>query len=413
MTFVSIKISTRLGMGYGLVLLLMAALMSIAMNRLASVDAVITHFSSVDMTLVDTLPTASSKQDRTKALAELKAVTQDADAAKLDIVSTRQGMLCLFLAAVLLSIGLVYRMTQSIMKPLENAIYIAETVASGDLSQEFDTELGGDFGRLLGSLGHMEDILTSLVERLQVSTSAIAVASREIAAGNNDLSKRTEDQAASLEQTAASMQELTETVKQTAERAKAANALAASTSGVAERGSKVVGQVIQTMNSISSSSRKMVDIIEVIEGIAFQTNILALNAAVEAARAGEQGRGFAVVASEVRSLAQRSADAAKEIKTLIAGSVAHVDNGAVLVGQAGQTMQEIMQSVQQVTTFLGEISIATSEQSIGIAQVNQAVTHMDQVTQQNAALVEQAAAAASSLSDQAHNLQNVVSEFKV
>ena len=413
MTLVSWKISTRLGMGYGFVLLLMAALMAIAMNRLADVDAVMKHLTTVNVALVDTLPAATPPPDRTKVLAELKAVTQEVDVAKHDIVSTRQEILVLFLAAVLLSLGLVYRTTQSIMKPLENAIYIAETVASGDLSQDFETELGGDFGRLLGSLGHMEDILTSLVERLQASTSAITLASQEIAAGNNDLSKRTEDQAASLEQTAASMQELTETVRQTAERAKAANTLAASTSGVAERGSQVVGQVIQTMDSISSSSRKMVDIIEVIEGISFQTNILALNAAVEAARAGEQGRGFAVVASEVRSLAQRSADAAKEIKALIAGSVAHVDNGAVLVGQAGQAMHEIMQSVQQVTSFLGEISVATAEQSIGIAEVNQAVTHMDQVTQQNAALVEQAAAAASSLSDQAHNLQNVVSEFKV
>ncbi|MGB4058765.1 MAG: methyl-accepting chemotaxis protein [Burkholderiaceae bacterium] len=319
----------------------------------------------------------------------------------------------LWVAAVVASALAGVGIYNSIQTPLRDAQRIAETVAARDLSQDFETEVDGDFGPLLGSLGSMEDILTDLVEQLKTSTTSISTASAQIADGNRDLSRRTEDQAASLGETAASVKQLTITVTQTAERAQAANTLAQHTSAVAQRGGAVVGQVVNTMQAINTSSARIVDIIEVIEGIAFQTNILALNAAVEAARAGEQGRGFAVVASEVRSLAQRSAGAAKEIKALIDESVAQVGSGSALVGQAGQTMAEIVAEVQRVTQFLGDISTATAEQSHGIAQVNDAVAHMDRVTQENAALVGQAAEAALELSDQARQLQGVVDGFKV
>jgi methyl-accepting chemotaxis protein len=329
------------------------------------------------------------------------------------IANLRIAMLAIGAVALLACIGFVYGLVRSIVRPLDEAIYIAETVAAGDLSQDFATERGGEFGRLLAALGTMEDTLTDVVGRIKTSTDTITVASKDIASGNTNLSQRTEEQAHSLEQTASSMEQLTATVKQTADRARSASSLAVNASGVAERGGVVVGEVVATMTAISASSRRIVDIIEVIEGIAFQTNILALNAAVEAARAGEQGRGFAVVASEVRSLAQRSAEAAKEIKSLIGDSVQQVENGSALVGQAGRTMHEIVQSVQSVTSMLGEISDATAQQSQGIEHVNQAVVQMESATQQNAALVEQAAAAATALSVQTHELQTVVDEFKL
>ncbi|MDD0812197.1 methyl-accepting chemotaxis protein [Curvibacter sp. RS43] len=335
------------------------------------------------------------------------------EAASGEIRTSRWWMLGLGLLSAVVAAVAVWSLRRSIVKPLNDALFIAETVASGDLSQEFSTELGGDFGRLLGSLGTMEDTLTDLVGRIKGSTDAIAHAAGDIHSGNADLSRRTEDQAASLEETAASMEELTSTVRQNAERARSASGLAVNASGIAQRGGQVVDQVVQTMDAISASSKKIVDIIQVIEGIAFQTNILALNAAVEAARAGEQGRGFAVVASEVRSLAQRSAVAAREIKSLIGDSVEQVQSGAGLVGQAGHTMAEIVQAVGQVTGLLGEISGALNEQSTGIEHVNQAVAHMDSVTQQNAALVQQAAQAAALLSTQARQLQEVVGEFKL
>jgi methyl-accepting chemotaxis protein len=316
-------------------------------------------------------------------------------------------------AAVAVALLSLWSLRRGIVQPLSQAILIAETVASGDLSQEFSSELGGDFGRLLGALGTMEDTLTELVGRIKQSADAIGVSSGEIEAGNVDLSRRTEEQVSALTQTAASMEQLTAPVRQNADRARSASGLAVNASHTASRGGTVVGEVVQTMDAISASSRKIVDIIQVIEGIAFQTNILALNAAVEAARAGEQGRGFAVVASEVRNLAQRSAVAAREIKALIQQSVEQVQSGAGLVGQAGQTMQEIVQSVGQVSGLLGEISHALEEQSDGIGHVNQAVAHMDGATQHNAALVQQAAHAAAALKERAGDLQQAVGAFKL
>ncbi|MCT9809537.1 methyl-accepting chemotaxis protein [Acidovorax sp. Be4] len=317
------------------------------------------------------------------------------------------GAVCVLAAAAWVSLR------QGIVRPLQQAILIAETVAAGDLSQEFSSNEQGDFGRLLGALATMEDTLTELVGRIQQSTDSITVSAAEIDAGNVDLSRRTEDQVASLTETAASMEQLTVTVRQNADRARSASGLAVGASATAERGGVVVGQVVQTMEAISSSSRKIVDIIQVIEGIAFQTNILALNAAVEAARAGDQGRGFAVVASEVRSLAGRSAEAAKQVKALITASVDQVQSGSGLVGQAGKTMQEIVGAVGQVTGLLGEISQALHEQSEGIAQVNLAVAHMDGATQENASLVGQAGQAAQALSERAQDLQLAVGAFKL
>lgn len=300
-----------------------------------------------------------------------------------------------------------------IVAPLQEAILIAETVASGDLSKEFSSNAEGEFGRLLTALSTMEDTLTELVGRIKQSTESLAVSAYEIDAGNSNLSSRTEQQVSALTETAASMEQLTVTVRQNAERAHSASSLAVTASATAGRGGEVVDQVVHTMDAISGSSRKIVDIIQVIEGIAFQTNILALNAAVEAARAGEQGRGFAVVASEVRSLAQRSAEAAKQIKELITASVAQVESGSGLVEQAGSTMKDIMQSVGQVTGLLGEISGALQQQSEGIAHVNTAVAHMDSTNQENAALVMQASQAAAALNARTQDLQQAVGAFKL
>jgi methyl-accepting chemotaxis protein len=330
-----------------------------------------------------------------------------------EVASLSRLMALLAGVGLLIGGGCAVALVRSITRPLDEAIVIAETVAAGDLSQEFKTERGGDFGRLLGALGNMEDTRTDQVTRIKGSTDTIAVASRQIDGGNVDLARRTEQQAASLQETAASMGQLTETVKLNADRARSGSSLAAQAKQVAEQGGSVMAQVVDTMDSINKSSRKVSDIIDVIEGIAFQTNILALNAAVEAARAGEMGRGFAVVAGEVRQLAQRSSQAAKEIKELITDAVEHVDSGSALVRRAGGTMQDIVQAVQRVNAILGEISAALAEQSGGIEQVNQAVSHMDRVTQENAALVVQAAAATSSLAAQAQALQGVVDEFKL
>jgi methyl-accepting chemotaxis protein len=296
---------------------------------------------------------------------------------------------------------------------LNEVVRVLGALAKGDLTEKITNEYKGTFGRLKDDSNMTVDKLTEIVTQIKESTESINVASKEIASGNTDLSSRTEEQASSLEETASSMEELTSTVKQNAENAKQANQLAAGASEVAVKGGVVVGQVVTTMSSINDSSKKIVDIISVIDGIAFQTNILALNAAVEAARAGEQGRGFAVVATEVRTLAQRSAAAAKEIKELIGDSVEKVGAGTKLVDEAGKTMEEIVSSVKRVTDIMAEITAASQEQSAGIEQVNTAITQMDEVTQQNAALVEQAAAAAESMEEQAGNLATAVSIFKM
>ena len=300
-----------------------------------------------------------------------------------------------------------------ITRSMAQALRIANSVAAGNLTERIDIASNDEIGQLLQALQKMNDGLVDIVAEVRGGTDMIATASGQIAAGNQDLSSRTEQQASSLEETAASMEELTSTVKQNADNARQANVLAESASGVASKGGDVIAQVVDTMGETNDSSRKIVDIIGVIDGIAFQTNILALNAAVEAARAGEQGRGFAVVASEVRNLAQRSAAAAKEIKTLIGTSVERVDAGSKLVNEAGATMHEIVESVRRVTDIMGEISAASQEQTAGIDQINQAVAQMDQVTQQNAALVEEASAASEAMQDQAAKLALVVSVFKL
>jgi methyl-accepting chemotaxis protein len=327
----------------------------------------------------------------------------------LNVWITRALVGGLLLAIVLGTIVLI----RQIRQPLKEAIAVAEKIAAGDLSVKVEVGRGDEFGEMMRAIAHMQDQLVHLVADVRRGTDSMATASEEIATGNQDLANRTEQTASNLEKTASSMEQLTATVKQSADSARQANQLATSAAKVAQRGGSVVSQVVSTMDEINASSRKISDIIGVIDGIAFQTNILALNAAVEAARAGEQGRGFAVVASEVRSLAGRSADAAKEIKLLINTSVDKVQGGSALVAQAGETMTEIVSSVQRVTDIMGEISAATSEQAQGIAEVNTAVNELDQMTQQNAALVEESAAAASSMKDQAHRLAEVVAAFKL
>ena len=336
-----------------------------------------------------------------------------ADAVSAQYEQARDLTLGLAALAILFAVAVAYRLTRSITRPLNHAVQLARTVADGDLTSHIEATSRDETGQLLQALHTMNGNLQKIVAQARQATDTIHTASGEIATGNLDLSSRTEEQAGSLEETASAMEELTSTVRQNADNARQANQLAASASEVARQGGSVVGEVVQTMNSINASSKKIVDIISVIDGIAFQTNILALNAAVEAARAGEQGRGFAVVASEVRSLAQRSASAAKEIKALIDDSVDKVSNGSKLVEQAGVTMSEVVTSVQRVTDVVVEISAASQEQSAGIEQINHAITQMDQTTQQNAALVEQAAAAAQALQDQAHRLTEVVSVFKI
>ena len=316
-------------------------------------------------------------------------------------------------ASLLTGLLIAWWLTQSITQPLGKAVQVAQAVANGDLSSDVEVKTSDEIGQLMLALKDMNTSLAKMVGEVRHGTDTIATASSQIAAGNQDLSSRTEQQASSLEETAASMEQLTSTVKQNADNARQANQLAVSASSVAVKGGAVVTQVVGTMGAINTSSKKIVDIIGVIDGIAFQTNILALNAAVEAARAGEQGRGFAVVAAEVRNLAQRSAAAAKEIKTLIGDSVDKVEEGSRQVLEAGKTMDEIVDSVRRVTDIMAEIQAASQEQTQGIEQINQAIGQMDQVTQQNAALVEEAAAAAASLQEQASALSQVVSVFRL
>jgi methyl-accepting chemotaxis protein len=361
-------------------------------------------------------PLFRKANDGVKQLAnELQATTQNNQR---NLQSTIRQVVWLIAGVTLALLAFIVPLTlvntRSICQPIDRAEQFALAIAQGDLTdQHVDLRGNDETARLLRSLADMQQSLSRLVGQVQVSTDSIATASAEIAAGNQDLSIRTEQTASNLQRAASSMDQLTNTVRQTAEASRQANQMASSAGEVAARGGAVVSQVVSTMNEISTSSKKISDIIGVIDGIAFQTNILALNAAVEAARAGEQGRGFAVVASEVRSLAGRSAEAAKEIKMLIGASVDRVNTGSRLVTDAGQTMADIVSSVQRVSDVIGEITSAAAEQSHGISEVNTSVVQLDQMTQQNAALVEQSTAAAESLREQAHRLAQVVGTFKL
>ena len=390
--------------------------------------AYVATFSKVDQLLVtgkkdeavklmqsETEPALSAYMEKTDQLEQLFKNIVDTNGVEIrhTVETTAQTMIGIGIAAILIGLAFAYAVTQSITRPIVYAVKIAQTVAAGDLSGDIEVGSADETGQLIQALKDMNEKLAGIVNQVRAGTDTIATASNQIATGNLDLSSRTEEQASSLEETASSMEELTSTVKQNADNARQASQLAVSASNVALKGGQVVSQVIGTMGSINESAKKIVDIIGVIDSIAFQTNILALNAAVESARAGEQGRGFAVVASEVRNLAQRSAAAAKEIKALINDSVERVDVGTNLVNQAGITMDEVVQSVKRVTEIISEITTATLEQSSGIEQINQAIMQMDQVTQQNAALVEEAAAAAQSMEDQSRNLVDSVSVFKL
>ena len=337
-------------------------------------------------------------------------LVQDYDA---NYANQRNMLIALSIGAALLAVIAGMIITRSITQPIRVAVDVAKTVARGDLSSRIDVRGKDETSHLLSALRDMNGRLTEIVDKVRDSSGSVAGAAKQIAAGNADLSQRTEAQASSLQETAASMEELTSTVKQNADNAQQATALAANASEVAQKGSTVVSQVVSTMQDISDRSSKIADITGIIEGIAFQTNILALNAAVEAARAGEQGRGFAVVASEVRSLAQRSSTAAKEIKELIASSVERIHDGSTLAGEAGHTMTEVTQAVARVTHIMEEIAAASIEQRRGIEQVNQAISQMDEVTQRNAALVEEAAAASQSLQDQGQELNAAVAFFRI
>ncbi|MEY4750776.1 MAG: hypothetical protein RIQ60_2990 [Pseudomonadota bacterium] len=350
-------------------------------------------------------------------LADLQKVLHgEAAADQVEVQKVQQYSVLFFAASLLLAVVLVVPLTlinsRSIVAPIEQARDLAQAIAGGDLTRSVQVNGHDECSDLLDALGGMQDALRGMVGNIRLTTESISTASTQIASGNQDLSGRTEQTAGSLQQTASSMEQLTGTVRQTADSARTANQLASSAAQAAQRGGEVVSQVVQNMDEISSQSRKIAEIIGTIDGIAFQTNILALNAAVEAARAGEQGRGFAVVAGEVRNLAQRSANAAREIKSLIGASVDKVESGSRLVQDAGATMSEIVSSVQRVSDIISEITAATTEQSSELGQVNTAVTQLDQMTQQNAALVEESAAAAESLREQAGRLSSLVSAFR-
>jgi len=349
-----------------------------------------------------------------KELAKYNDDNAGADGKRADeIYANSRTLVILVLLAVISGGALMgFAIARAITRPLDEAVQLAEAVSQGDLTRSLQSDGRDEVAQLTRALGAMNQRLRELVSQVRTGVESVSTASAQIATGNQDLSSRTEQTASNLQETAASMEQITGTVTQSADTARQANQLAAGAAGAAERGGQVVGRVVDSMNSISESSKKIADIIGVIDGIAFQTNILALNAAVEAARAGEQGRGFAVVAAEVRSLAQRSANAAKEIKTLIGTSVEKVEAGAQLAGEAGSSMDEIVSQVKRVTDLMAEISAAAQEQRDGIGQVNQAIGNLDQLTQQNAALVEESAAAASSMSDQARRLSEAVAVFK-
>jgi len=359
-------------------------------------------------------PVTAAYLDGVATLAALQITSADAiaDGALAALHTARLTLLGLGAAAVMIGAACAYALARSIVRPLAEAVGIAERVAAGDLTSRIHAHGRDETGQLMEALRRMNDGLLGIVREVRGGAGTIATASSEIAAGNLDLSSRTEQQAAALEETASTMEQLTTTVRQNAEHAGRATLLAGEAAGVAGRGGAVVAEVVATMEAINASSRKMGDIIAVIDGIAFQTNILALNAAVEAARAGEQGKGFAVVASEVRNLAHRSAAAANEVKKLIDDSVREADAGAVLVGRAGATMDEIVHGVEGVARIMREIALASEEQSAGIEQVNKAIVEMDLVTQQNAALVEEASAASSAMQEQTRQLSEAVSVFR-
>ena len=361
------------------------------------------------------LPAAESYVKSVQGLETYQAELSDANiaAARADVASSEMLLLGLLAGGVLIGMGMAWFTARSITQPLKQALSVASAIANNDLSRPVHSQRGDELGELLRELDQMRNSLHQVVSQVRGSSGSITTASAEIATGNQDLSERTEQTSSNLQQAASSMEQLTGAVRQSADSARQAEQLASSAAEVAARGGQVVSEVVATMNEINTSSKRISDIIGVIDGIAFQTNILALNAAVEAARAGEQGRGFAVVASEVRSLAGRSAEAAREIKVLIGASVDKVESGSRLVADAGHTMTEIVSSVQRVSDIIGEITAAASEQSDGIGQINSAVSQLDQMTQQNAALVEQSAAAAESLKDQAVRLSDVMSIFRL
>ena len=363
----------------------------------------------------ETLPRLDALQERTGALSKLqkKLADESGDAVVAEIHQAKTMMLVLGVGAVVLGSVLAWVLARSVSTPVGQAVSLARRVAEGDLSVRIEAEGRDEVAELMHSLRDMNGRLSSVVGAVRGNAESVATASAQIAQGNADLSQRTEEQASALQQTAASMEQLGSTVNLNADNARQANQLALGASQVAQQGGEVVAQVVQTMHGINDSSRRIAEIIGTIDGIAFQTNILALNAAVEAARAGEQGRGFAVVAGEVRSLAQRSAEAAREIKSLITASVEQVEQGNALATQAGSTMGDIVTSIRRVSDIVAEISAASSEQSSGVGQIGEAVTQMDQVTQQNAALVEESAAAAESLKQQADQLVRAVAVFKL
>jgi methyl-accepting chemotaxis protein len=374
------------------------------------------RFHEANFTLLNRLnPLATAANGASDKLVQLQlGVAKNAyDEAEARYVTIRTVSMAAMAGGLLFAMLFGFILMRSITRPLAQALDVAEKVAAGDLSSRIEVTSTDEVGRLLSALKDMNQSLVQIVGTVRSSSDSIATGSAQIASGNADLSQRTEEQASALEETAASMEQLGSTVRQNADNAQQANQLAMGASTVAERGGEMVSQVVETMKGINDSSKKIADIITVIDGIAFQTNILALNAAVEAARAGEQGRGFAVVASEVRNLAQRSAEAAKEIKSLITASVERVEQGTTLVDQTGATMQEIVTSIKRVTDIMGEINSASREQSTGVNQVGEAVGQMDQVTQQNAALVEESAAAAESLKQQAQQLVSAVAVFKL